>query len=52
MFIAQTVYALHHSKYIAICSIDVMVDDFDWLDFFFFISRLTIRQNHSGRILS
>ena len=27
--IAQTVYVLRHSKYIAICSIDVLVDDFD-----------------------
>ena len=35
VFIAQTVYTLHHSKYITICSIDVMVDDFDWFDLFF-----------------
>ena len=35
VFIAQTVYALHHSKYIAIFSIDVMVDDFDRFDLFF-----------------
>ena len=35
--IAQTVYELHHCipKYIAICSIDVMVDDFDRFDLFF-----------------
>ena len=46
VFIAQTVYALHHSKYIAICSIDVMDDDFDRLNLFcfFFISKLTICQ--------
>ena len=29
VFIAQTVYALHYSKYIAICDIDLTVDDFD-----------------------
>ena len=28
VFIAQTVYALHHSKYIAICRIDVMNERF------------------------
>ena len=36
VFIAQTVYALHHSNYIAICSIGVMVDDFDRFDLFCF----------------
>ena len=36
MQIAQTVYVLHHSKYIAICSIDVIISDFDRFDFFFF----------------
>ena len=35
VFTAQTVYELHHSKYIAICSIDVMVDNFDRFDLFF-----------------
>ena len=38
--IAQTVHALHHSKYIAICSIDVKVDDsdrFDLLVFYFIL---------------
>ena len=35
VYIAQTVYVLHHCKYIAICSIDVIVDDFDRFDFFF-----------------
>ena len=35
-------YVLHHCKYIAICSIDVIVDDFDRFDFFFL--RLTICQ--------
>ena len=44
VYIAQTVYVLHHCKYIAICSIDVIVDDFDMLDFFFFFLRLTICQ--------
>ena len=34
--IAQTVYVLPHCKYIAICSIDVTVDNFDRLDLFFF----------------
>ena len=33
--IAQTVCVLHHCKYIAICSIDVIVDNFDRLDLFF-----------------
>ena len=33
VFIVQT---LHHSKYIATCSIDVMVDDFDRFDLLFF----------------
>ena len=37
VFIAQTVYALHHSKYIAICSIDLMVDEFDRFDLFFLV---------------
>ena len=36
VYIAQTVYVLHHCKYIAICSIDVIVDDFDRFDLFFF----------------
>ena len=35
LYIAQTVYVLHHCKYIAICSIDVIVDDFDRFDLFF-----------------
>ena len=35
VYIAQTVYVLHHCKYIAICSIDVIVDNFDKFDFFF-----------------
>ena len=43
VYIAQTVYALHHWKYIAICSINVIVDDFDRFDLFFFL-RLTICQ--------
>ena len=29
VYIAQTVYVLHHCKYIAICSIDVIIDNFD-----------------------
>ena len=33
--IEQTVYVLHCSKYIAICSIDVVIDDFDRFDLFF-----------------
>ena len=45
VYIAQTVYVLHHCKYIAICSIDVIVDDFDRFDLFFcFFLRLTICQ--------
>ena len=43
VYIAQTVYVLHHCKYILICSIDVIVDDFDGFDLFFFL-RLTICQ--------
>ena len=39
--IAQTVYVLHHTKYIAICSFNVIADDFDSFDFFFTL-RLTI----------
>ena len=42
VYIAQAVYALHHWKYIAICSINVIVDDFDRFDLFFL--RLTICQ--------
>ena len=34
-YIAETVYVLHHCKLIAICSIDVIVDDYDRFDFFF-----------------
>ena len=43
-YIAETVYVLHHCKYIAICSIDVIVDDFDRFDLFFglLFLRLTI----------
>ena len=33
----QTVYVLHHCKHIAICSIDVIVDDLDGFDLFFFV---------------
>ena len=33
-------YLLHHRKYIAVCSIDVIVDDFDRFDFFFEIGYL------------
>ena len=40
--ITQAVYLLHHSKYTAISSINVIVDDFDRFDLFFFILRLTI----------
>ena len=35
VYIAQTVYVLHHCKYIAICSIDVIVDNFDGFNLFF-----------------
>ena len=35
VFIAHTVNALHHSNYIAICSTDIMVDDFNRFDMFF-----------------
>ena len=43
VYIAETVYVLHNCKYIAICSIDVIVDDFDRFDLFFFF-KLTICQ--------
>ena len=36
VYFAQTVYVLHHCKCIAICSIDVIVDNFDRFDLFFF----------------
>ena len=36
VYVAQTVYVLHQCKYIAICSIDVIVDDFGSFDLFFF----------------
>ena len=35
VYIAQTVYVLHHCKCIANCSIDVTGDDFDRFDLFF-----------------
>ena len=35
VYITQTVYVLHHCNYIAICSSDVIVDDFDRFDLFF-----------------
>ena len=35
VYIAQTVYVFHHCKYILICSIDVIVDDFDRFGLFF-----------------
>ena len=38
VYIVQTVYVSHHSKYIAIWSIDVIGDDFDRFDLFFFFS--------------
>ena len=44
VYIAQTVYVLHHCKYIAICSIDVILDDFDRFDLFFCFLRLTVCQ--------
>ena len=34
--IAQTVHILHHCKYIAICRIDIIVDDFDLFLFFIY----------------
>ena len=39
----QTVYVLHHTNYIAVCSIDVIVDDVDRFDFSFYfeIDNLT-----------
>ena len=37
IYIAQTVYVLHHCKYIAICSIDVTVDDFDRFDLLYVV---------------
>ena len=42
VYIAQTVYVLHHFKHIAFCSIDVVVDDSDRFDLF--LLRLTICQ--------
>ena len=39
VYIAQTLYVLRHCKYTAICSIDVIVDDFDRFDFFFVFFR-------------
>ena len=36
VYIAQTVYVLCYCKCIAICSIDVIVDDFDMFNLFFF----------------
>ena len=45
VYIAQTVYVLHHCKHIVICSINVIVDGFQvWLVFFCFFLRLTICQ--------
>ena len=45
VYIAHTGFVLHHSKHIATCSIDVIVDDFDRFDLFFFcFLRLTICQ--------
>ena len=44
VYIAQTVYLLHHCKCIAICSIDVIVDDFNRFDLLFLFLRLTICQ--------
>ena len=35
VYTEQTVYVLHHCTYIAICSIDVTVDDLDRFDLFF-----------------
>ena len=42
VYIAQKVYVLHHCKNIAICSIDVIVDDFDRFDLllFFFLFEI------------
>ena len=36
VYIAETVYVLHHCKYIAICNIYVIVDDFERFDLFCF----------------
>ena len=47
VYIAETVYVLHLSKYIALCSIDAIIDDFDRFDSLFsvfFCLRLTICQ--------
>ena len=38
--IAQIVYVLHHCKYILICIIDVIVDDFDGFDLFLFFFEI------------
>ena len=40
VYIAKTVYLLLHCKYIAVCSIDVIVDDFDRFGFLFEIDYL------------
>ena len=42
VYVAQTAYVLYNCKYIAICSIDVIVDNFNRFDLFFL--RLTICQ--------
>ena len=44
VYIPQTVYVLHHCKYIAICSIDVIVDDFDRFDLFLLLFFVLDRQ--------
>ena len=40
VYIAQTVYVSHHCKYIAICSIDAIVDNFNRFDLFFFFFEI------------
>ena len=34
--VVLTVYVLHHTNYIEICNVDVVVDDVDRFDFFFY----------------
>ena len=45
VYIAQTVSVSHHCKYIAICSIDAIVDNFNRFDLFCFFLRLTVCQD-------
>ena len=45
VYIAQTVYVLHHCKCISICSIDVIDDNFDRFDLFFLLIFLRLKNS-------